>query len=35
MDQMNLVDEGPTFASILGFEMDNVQGRVMTEFLEV
>lgn len=35
VDQMNLVDEGPTFASILGFEMDNVQGRVMTEFLEV
>lgn len=35
LDEMNLVDEGPTFASILGLEMKNIQGRPILEFLEV
>lgn len=35
IEEMNLVDEGPTFAKILGFEMNNIQGRPILEFLEV
>lgn len=34
VDEMSLVDEGPTFAKIMGFEMKDTDGRVMTEFLE-
>ncbi|MBC2576183.1 alkaline phosphatase family protein [Peptostreptococcus canis] len=34
IDDMNLVDEGPTFAAILGLDMKNVDGRVLEELLE-
>ena len=30
----NLVDEAPTFAHALGFEMENVDGRVLTELFK-
>ena len=30
---INLVDEGPTMAALLGLEMKNVDGRVLTEIL--
>ncbi len=32
--RMNLVDEGPTFARLLGLELKNVDGRVLEEILE-
>lgn len=35
LDEMSLVDEGPTFAKIMGFDMKNVDGEVKVEFLEV
>lgn len=31
---MRLIDEGPTFGKILGFEMENTDGRVLEEILE-
>lgn len=31
--KMNLVDEGPTFARILGLELKDVDGRVLEEIL--
>lgn len=34
IDDMCLVDEGPTFAKIMGFEMNDTDGRIITEFLE-
>ena len=35
IDSMSLVDEGPTFAKIMGFEMENTDGVARVEFLEV
>lgn len=35
VEKMSLVDEGPTFAAILGLEMKNTDGRVVKELLEV
>lgn len=34
IEEMSLVDEGPTFASILGLDMTDVDGRPITEILE-
>lgn len=34
IDRVNLVDEGPTLAALLGIEMQGVDGRVLTELLE-
>lgn len=34
INEMSLIDEGPTFAKIMGFEMKNCDGRVIEEFLE-
>lgn len=34
IDKMNLVDEGPTIANLMGFELQNADGRVIREFLE-
>jgi len=34
IDEMNLVDEGPTMAKLLGFELTEIDGRVVEEFLE-
>ena len=35
VEEMSLVDEGPTFAKIMGFDMKNVDGKAKVEFLEV
>lgn len=35
IDEMSLVDEGPTFAKIMGFDMKDTDGVARTEFLEV
>lgn len=35
IEEMSLVDEGPTFAKIMGFEMKNTDGIAKVEFLEV
>lgn len=35
IEKMSLVDEGPTFAKIMGFNMKNTDGVVRKEFLEV
>lgn len=34
IDQMSLVDEAPTFAEILGFKMENIDGKPILEILE-
>lgn len=34
IDKMNLIDEAPTIAKILGLELKNVDGRIVEEFLE-
>lgn len=34
IENMNLVDEGPTMAKLLGFELDNADGMVIGEFLQ-
>lgn len=34
IDEMNLVDEGPTMAKLLGFELGNTDGRILEEFFE-
>ena len=33
LQRCDIVDEAPTFARILGFEMKDVDGRVLTELL--
>lgn len=33
LDTACIVDEGPTFAKILGLEMENVDGRILTDIL--
>lgn len=33
IDKSSLVDEGPTFAALLGLTMEKVEGRVLTELL--
>lgn len=33
IDYMRLVDEGPTFAKIMGFEMKNTDGKAIDEFM--
>lgn len=34
IDKMNLIDEGPTFAKLLGIELKGADGRVIEEILE-
>lgn len=34
LEEMNLVDEGPTIARLLGLELKNADGRILTEILE-
>lgn len=34
IEKMNLIDEGPTMAKLLGLELKNVDGRVVEEFFE-
>lgn len=34
INKMSLIDEGPTFARVMGFEMSSCDGRVIEEFLE-
>ena len=34
IDEMNLVDEGPTMAKLLGLELENTDGRILEEFFE-
>lgn len=34
IDEMSLVDEGPTLAKIMNFKMENIDGREIIEFLE-
>lgn len=34
IENMNLVDEGPTMAKLLGFELENIDGEVIEEFLQ-
>jgi hypothetical protein len=33
VDQMNLIDEGPTIARLLGVELKKADGRIVQEFL--
>lgn len=33
IDEMRLIDEGPTIARLLGYELQNVDGKVITELL--
>jgi predicted AlkP superfamily pyrophosphatase or phosphodiesterase len=35
IDEMNLIDEAPTMAKLLGIEMRDVDGRVIKEFLKL
>lgn len=35
IEKMNLVDEAPTMARLLGIEMHNIDGRIINEFLYV
>ncbi|MEG0249591.1 MAG: alkaline phosphatase family protein [Peptostreptococcus sp.] len=34
INEMSLIDEGPTFARVMGLDMKNCDGRVIEEFLE-
>lgn len=34
IDEINLIDEGPTFAKLLGINLDDCHGRVVEEILE-
>ncbi|EKQ57691.1 MULTISPECIES: alkaline phosphatase family protein [unclassified Clostridium] len=34
IEKMNLIDEAPTIAKLLGFELKNIDGRVIEEILE-
>lgn len=34
LEQMNLIDEGPTMAKLLGLELKNADGRIITQFLK-
>lgn len=35
VDEMSLVDEGPTIAKLLGLELKNADGRIVEEFLDI
>ena len=35
MDPIRIVDVGPTLATLLGLEMPEAEGRVLTEILDV